>query len=225
MYDWSLSALDKYAFFEMFQLLLKGCTIEAVVMAYSCRMRTSFSCCWKDVRLKPYKCTAISPKPVSFSCCWKDVRLKPYSVCLAHASTVSFQLLLKGCTIEARRSSSSRTKSRSFSCCWKDVRLKRVNSERIVPIIRSFSCCWKDVRLKLAHANNATDLYVVSVVVERMYDWSLIDDIEKSIGIKVSVVVERMYDWSHESNFRFVKNDCVSVVVERMYDWSIVSGN
>ena len=59
-----------------------------------------------------------------------------------------FQLLLKGCTIEART-----------------VPFK-------VMAVFSFSCCWKDVRLKLQHGRLFGRCWFVSVVVERMYDWS-----------------------------------------------------
>ncbi len=60
-----------------------------------------------------------------------------------------FQLLLKGCTIEAFKKSPKKKRRRGFSCCWKDVRLKQ-----------------SDTRLN-------PDRQRVSVVVERMYDWSI----------------------------------------------------
>ena len=63
-------------------------------------------------------------------------------------STWWFQLLLKGCTIEAYAQQQRKHSSDSFSCCWKDVRLK--HSAASVPLLK----------------------IVVSVVVERMYDWS-----------------------------------------------------
>ena len=83
----------------------------------------------------------------SFSCCWKDVRLKQTADSF-QVRGEGFQLLLKGCTIEAHFSGIRLTHSSRFSCCWKDVRLKQVPS-----------WIW-------AKTNN------VSVVVERMYDWS-----------------------------------------------------
>ena len=130
-----------------------------------------------------------------------------------------FQLLLKGCTIEAPWQRFENSGSSSFSCCWKDVRLK--------PSIPTF----------------ITYQAPVSVVVERMYDWSLMETMLTPLG-EVSVVVERMYDWSLMHVLRIIAwffcfSCCwkdvrlklvlvwiicielgVSVVVERMYDWS-----
>ena len=52
MYDWSRTAARRSKRLRKFQLLLKGCTIEARTMSITAAMLTSFSCCWKDVRLK-----------------------------------------------------------------------------------------------------------------------------------------------------------------------------
>ena len=83
-----------------FQLLLKGCTIEATRwIGLSCRA-WSFSCCWKDVRLKPQlqqveNCarwvSVVVERMYDWSCGWKETDRKE----------ITFQLLLKGCTIEA----------------------------------------------------------------------------------------------------------------------------
>ena len=90
----------RYEIFDTgFQLLLKGCTIEALLRLIIPIEFSSFSCCWKDVRLKLYKfCHDLNL--VGFSCCWKDVRLKLFSAA-AMVRDNEFQLLLKGCTIEA----------------------------------------------------------------------------------------------------------------------------
>ena len=61
----------------------------------------------------------------------------------------------------------------SFSCCWKDVRLKHDMSQSITIGGPSFSCCWKDVRLKRDNFRCIKRNLYVSVVVERMYDWSV----------------------------------------------------
>ena len=107
----------------------------------------------------------------------------------------SFQLLLKGCTIEAMP-----------------------RPRRFVAVVR-FSCCWKDVRLKRAAHQRKSRPTCVSVVVERMYDWSGIINTHLTNRLPVSVVVERMYDWSARNPRRRRRQE-VSVVVERMYDWS-----
>jgi len=90
-----------------------------------------------------------------------------------------------------------------------------------IPYLRQlrFSCCWKDVRLKLQNTARCLEWQTVSVVVERMYDWSLLVSNNGVCHFVVSVVVERMYDWSRTNRcFELTKH--VSVVVERMYDWS-----
>ena len=108
----------------------------------------------------------------------------------------------------------------SFSCCWKDVRLKPLRLALKAAAKVCFSCCWKDVRLKQKWRIHV-EREQVSVVVERMYDWSFVDSASMTISY-VSVVVERMYDWSLEIR-SLQKQFRVSVVVERMYDWSEIS--
>ena len=179
-------------------------------------MMTSFSCCWKDVRLKHEKrpekrqrtlvsvvvermydwSYSISLKikqswevsvvvermydwsPESFknAIVWLKFQLL-LKGCTIEASIEaqstnqkrSFQLLLKGCTIEAKAPTAQAPMNGSFSCCWKDVRLKLLVL-RIIAWFFCFSCCWKDVRLK--HILFLFLFLIVSVVVERMYDWS-----------------------------------------------------
>ena len=269
MYDWSLRLAQTVRQTTQFQLLLKGCTIEAHSATWWCHARpqfqlllkgctiearntfarcfllkvsvvvermydwslvrqfdfdvhkmvsvvvermydwsrlgnagsvpsSSFSCCWKDVRLKRNLQALNSIVVVGFSCCWKDVRLKRnvrfffvqrnwVSVVVERMydwsgmygsslfSVTEFQLLLKGCTIEATEEPSISTVKDRFSCCWKDVRLKHIvqpgdkrsveafqlllkgcTIEAIFAIllmlsVLRFSCCWKDVRLKPRH--------------------------------------------------------------------------
>ena len=251
-----------------FQLLLKGCTIEAahwlpfslIPYCFSCcwkdvRLKPDevieflrqlpvsvvvermydwsahwlpfslsiycFSCCWKDVRLKPIKLT-LSHEAYSFSCCWKDVRLKQ-SLAEKEFGSKRFQLLLKGCTIEADKCSYSGARYPGFSCCWKDVRLKlklvfnTTRSLKFQLLLKGctieahgatlvtlpslcFSCCWKDVRLKLANGR-------VSGYKEIRFSccWKDVRLKRPNIPLQprsltVSVVVERMYDWSNVAN-------------------------
>ena len=203
---------------EEFQLLLKGCTIEAcyadnyytsrqvsvvverrydwsaLVSAVLLDALSGFSCCWKDVRLKRCKARR-AIKVTSFSCCWKDVRLKPYQRA-GYKQPTSFQLLLKGCTIEA------------YHC----TRIPQV------PWLR-FQLLLKGCTIEAANKNRVRHHRKVSVVVERMYDWSSNCRKSSLTTLDVSVVVERMYDWSRNRGFKG-RNKTVSVVVERMYDWS-----
>ena len=151
-----------------------------------------------------------------FSCCWKDVRLK-LPVVKVLVPGIQFQLLLKGCTIEAPLKTTPPL-IKGFSCCWKDVRLKPLRLALKAAAKVCFSCCWKDVRLKQKWRIHV-EREQVSVVVERMYDWSFVDSASMTISY-VSVVVERMYDWSLEIR-SLQKQFRVSVVVERMYDWSL----
>ena len=90
---------------------------------------------------------------------------------------VSFQLLLKGCTIEAHIVIVGFLFFSSVS----------VVVERMYDWSRQTRC---------THTANG-----VSVVVERMYDWSLRYLNAGNIEKMVSVVVERMYDWSSETNW------------------------
>ena len=102
MYDWSRVSFQEQILLMRFQLLLKGCTIEAR---------------WTE--------TAGSKEYVSV------VVERMYDWSLGQGyhlnSIFSFQLLLKGCTIEASPECSKELGADSFSCCWKDVRLKLRN--------------------------------------------------------------------------------------------------
>ena len=168
MYDWSPDArLQRPEY--LFQLLLKGCTIEAAfVNGYLLTKR--FSCCWKDVRLKLTFICSIKNRLLGFSCCWKDVRLKPFCEFLSFRLVV-FQLLLKGCTIEAAGARFKRGAPISFSCCWKDVRLKlNLCKQRNGPF--EFQLLLKGCTIEAVRVCLQTQRLNVSVVVERMYDWS-----------------------------------------------------
>ena len=154
----------------MFQLLLKGCTIEAFRLIREEVKWLSFSCCWKDVRLKLKLATLSRLLQTRFSCCWKDVRLKQrIRACFNLRNLVSV-------VVERMYDWSPKT------------------SREILPRIR-FSCCWKDVRLKLQYAewpnlNWLFQLLLKGCTIEAR-------DLHSSIMLSlVSVVVERMYDWS-----------------------------
>ena len=106
-----------------FQLLLKECTIEAENRTLIPLFLPSFSCYWKNVRLKLFRHIAGNISTCCFSCYWKNVRLKlkPWRRSRACAW---FQLLLKECTIEASLGNSILNSKTGFSCYWKNVRLK-----------------------------------------------------------------------------------------------------
>ena len=160
---------------------------------------------------------------------------------------ILFQLLLKGCTIEAAGARFKRGAPISFSCCWKDVRLKlNLCKQRNGPF--EFQLLLKGCTIEAVRVCLQTQRLNVSVVVERMYDWSngstkcgtspkkfqlLLKGCTIEAGIPsawrkdrnlVSVVVERMYDWSPSIISPVPRTKLVSVVVERMYDWSTTSG-
>ena len=114
--------------FSLFQLLLKGCTIEAWTKKLKRLLTNSFSCCWKDVRLKPHNGRQRYPRNhvsvvVERMYDWSCKRTGPFC-CIR----IQFQLLLKGCTIEALDRVFFACRARRFSCCWKDVRLKLTDS-------------------------------------------------------------------------------------------------
>ena len=81
-----------------------------------------------------------------FSCCWKDVRLKRPQRHTAPAKEM-FQLLLKGCTIEA-------------------------TSDGLLQVSVSFQLLLKGCTIEADRRFVSGKRRGVSVVVERMYDWS-----------------------------------------------------
>ena len=204
---------------------------------------TSFSCCWKDVRLKHEKRPEKRQRTLvsvvvermydwSYSISlkikqswevsvvvermydWSQAWSSPHSQ-VPRVSVVvermydwspesfknaivwlKFQLLLKGCTIEASIEAQSTNQKRSFQLLLKGCTIEALQGKSVT--LQAF----------------------VSVVVERMYDWSLFVQARYSTLFNVSVVVERMYDWSSTSQLCHQITRRVSVVVERMYDWS-----
>ena len=106
-----------------------------------------------------------------FSCYWKNVRLKhPLLERLKKAS-------------------------KSFSCYWKNVRLKQPCNVGYPGKIPGFSCYWKNVRLKLSAAfcrvrGSKFQLLLKECTIEASWRRS------NKRRVFVSVVIERMYDWS-----------------------------
>ena len=147
----------------------------------------SFSCYWKNVRLKRETFLFRQIPQCRFSCYWKNVRLK----LAARTRTLSskmFQLLLKECTIEANEHYQNLPMHHCFSCYWKNVRLKRPATWLI--------CL----------------LHKVSVVIERMYDWSgTVDDETGSISCFSCY-------WKNVRLKRFYRADARKR--QRMYSWS-----
>ena len=100
MYDWSSYLLNDLIGVHLFQLLLKGCTIEAAWGGVKIGALSGFSCCWKDVRLK--LCALAQGKACQHVSVVVE-RMYDWSSRYAEKMKTSsrFQLLLKGCTIEA----------------------------------------------------------------------------------------------------------------------------
>ena len=108
-----------------------------------------FSCYWKNVRLKHPLLERLKKASKSFSCYWKNVRLK-------QPCNVGYPGKIPG-----------------FSCYWKNVRLKPMQCVAGADVMWCFSCYWKNVRLKPRCRRWHSSRWRVSVVIERMYDWSL----------------------------------------------------
>ena len=245
MYDWSGSVSTTSDASTRFQLLLKGCTIEATLTARNLKFSKFVSVVVE--RMYDWSLRfliTIHLLQHGFSCCWKDVRLKLDGLIRDYTVDILFQLLLKGCTIEAARTCWRRLPSgvsvvvermydwsqngvfcgslshKSFSCCWKDVRLKLpVSAARVVHSTIRFSCCWKDVRLKPTHRPTAARQGEVSVVVERMYDWSSRQNFWFSLDLSFQLLLKGCTIEAQLAQSLF-RDFSVSVVVERMYDWS-----
>ena len=138
---------------------------------FSLSRRKCFSCCWKDVRLKRHR----RWQPHQLSCVsvvvermydWSDVQEYFWG------AQWTFQLLLKGCTIEADYGGFNHRAVRQFQLLLKGCTIeamrrgKWISRLKIVSVVvermydwskiistqkrlaKSFSCCWKDVRLK-----------------------------------------------------------------------------
>ena len=181
-----------------------------------------FSCYWKNVRLKPFCKPVYEAWLTGFSCYWKNVRLKLRTACGADYPSHEFQLLLKECTIEANPPKIPGFSSESFSCYWKNVRLKL---KTLITSRRSslFQLLLKECTIEAWTWSKKKRPSNVSVVIERMYDWSVDGQVlllkgsmsfscywknvrlkrtftpTKRASLDVSVVIERMYDWSRSA--------------------------
>ena len=133
---------------ERFSCYWKNVRLKHPLLERLKKASKSFSCYWKNVRLKQPCNVGYPGKIPGFSCYWKNVRLKLRMATSMLISVMMFQLLLKECTIEA------------------SIRIP------LFAISRCFSCYWKNVRLKPDYLPRSLGLYKVSVVIERMYDWS-----------------------------------------------------
>ena len=109
--------------------------------------KQSFSCYWKNVRLKRYAPRSVLEKERGFSCYWKNVRLKLTTEdCKLKSS--KFQLLLKECTIEANSSGVGGSTLR-FQLLLKECTIEAADGSSFEAVSVCFSCYWKNVRLKL----------------------------------------------------------------------------
>ena len=160
------------------------------------QIENRFSCCWKDVRLKrPQRHTA--PAKEMFQLLLKGCTIEATSDGLLQVS-VSFQLLLKGCTIEAVQSEWSKFNLVSVVVERMYDWSKIISTQK--RLAKSFSCCWKDVRLK----QTADSFQVRGEGFQLLLKGCTIEaSLERltKIVVGVSVVVERMYDWSSETNW------------------------
>jgi len=123
MYDWSSLVSSITTILCVFQLLLKGCTIEATAN--------------RPKIANTARVSVVVERMYDWS--------KP-STAIRAFKTVS--VVVERMYDWSKMSYYEYTKADCFSCCWKDVRLKRwwcLWSRQSFP---GFSCCWKDVRLK-----------------------------------------------------------------------------
>ena len=196
MYDWSTKVPIRAVFAAKFQLLLKGCTIEAISAH---RIQTTNSVSVVVERMYDWSNGTLLGFRVFDKVSVVVERMYDWSLqfCPVHRIQQEFQLLLKGCTIEAatawrtvRHGIVSVVVERMYdwSLVYSDwlqeatkfqLLLKgcTIEAKQFVdgfqnPLLRSFSCCWKDVRLKRQKSGWKLSQDEVSVVVERMYDWS-----------------------------------------------------
>ena len=133
---------------DMFQLLLKECTIEA---------NWPFLRCAEDLRV-----SVVIERMYDWSMESGGHQL----------DTKTFQLLLKECTIEAFSWSHVIHSLFRFQLLLKECTIEAPFIARSVGNTTGFSCYWKIVRLKLQSSESAAPWQLVSVVIERMYDWS-----------------------------------------------------
>ena len=132
-----------------FQLLLKECTIEAI---------------------KEFQSLTILPVSVVIE------RMYDWSV-TGHLFFIViiewFQLLLKECTIEAHKLTFLLERESRFSCYWKNVRLKLFRRHSCPPADVMFQLLLKECTIEAwRETGSIRPVLRVSVVIERMYDWS-----------------------------------------------------
>ena len=101
---------------------------------------------------------------------------------------------------------------------WKNVRLKPFCLPHSL-WHRRFQLLLKECTIEAWRLCVKNQPRFVSVVIERMYDWSPTEAAQMTPK-EVSVVIERMYDWSSKLAQLEAEVNSVSVVIERMYDWS-----
>ncbi len=87
---------------------------------------------------------------------------------------------------------------------WKNVRLKPLVIRSLVVSCFRFQLLLKECTIEAWRLCVKNQPRFVSVVIERMYDWSVPLRSAPSCSNQVSVVIERMYDWSWEPNFNTV---------------------
>ena len=112
-----------------------------------------FSCCWKDVRLKllnwggmlmfDRRVSVVVERMYDWS---REIENTP-------GQGRTFQLLLKGCTIEAFFQALSNNAAR-FQLLLKGCTIEALIVIFVILLMHCFSCCWKDVRLKLKSASS-----------------------------------------------------------------------
>ena len=146
MYDWSFKESLSFPVLFKFQLLLKGCTIEATNLRDSIQ-RNSVSVVVERMYDWSVNDKFLQEAHQVFQLLLKGCTIEAV---FTESSTFfsMFQLLLKGCTIEASPLLKKSWTATCFSCCWKDVRLKLKFNFCEGVNQKWFSCCWKDVRLK-----------------------------------------------------------------------------
>ena len=175
MYDWSRASERRKRFSHEFQLLLKECTIEALADG-----------------------SEVVLGPDSFSCYWKNVRLKRNTIS-AKLAPVLFQLLLKECTIEAPQRP-FRQRPHLVSVVIERMYDWSSRQRRLKKMMNRFSCYWKNVRLKPdARLQRPEYLGFQLLLKECTIEAFFVPT--RLVWDNVSVVIERMYDWSSETNW------------------------
>ena len=178
MYDWSNFSQTSLAILR-FQLLLKGCTIEAVVngtlwLALSVSVVVERMYDWSFRRIlsrrsahkfqlllkgctieasKETRSNSFTPVSVVVERMY-DWSKRPFRY---HLTLFLFQLLLKGCTIEAAWPSRLQKIGTLFQLLLKGCTIEARHYRFFRRARLCFSCCWKDVRLK---HNNAINCYL-----------------------------------------------------------------